>query len=284
MRQQTDSESTVMTPEQIVSAFDHAWARGDVDGLVSLYAPDATIESPLISHLTGRTVARGHGEIRELVHGVLGRGTRWGRHEPPAVQGNTVYIEYRRIPSQSEPQLDYVDVMEITGGMITSLRAYWGWRSLAALGAQPPASSDIACASRTRSLLLGAWTLVSWSELLPSGGVEYPLGPDARGLLTYTEDGHVTAQLVRSAQARFVHEDWRQASRPESASAWLGYFGYFGTFTVDDRQQAVIHHIAGSWFPNLVGTNQVRRFKLDGDRLILHADTPWGSVEIIWRR
>jgi hypothetical protein len=45
-----------------------------------------------------------------------------------------------------------------------------------------------------------------------------------------------------------------------------------------------IDHIAGSWFPDLVGTNQVRRFKLDGDRLILHADTPWGSVEIIWRR
>jgi hypothetical protein len=200
------------------------------------------------------------------------------------VQGNTIFIEYRRISSQGEPQLDYVDVMEIAGGMITSLRAYWGWQSLAALESERTASSDTVGAPRKRSLLLGAWTLVSWSELLPSGGVEYPLGSDARGLLTYTDDGHVTAQLVRSAQARFAHEDWRRASRPESAAAWLSYFGYFGTFTVDDRQQAVIHHIAGSWFPNLVGTHQVRRFKLDGDRLILHADTPWGSVEIIWRR
>lgn len=119
--------------EAISAAFDDAWARGDLEGLLGLYAPDATVESPLIPQLLRKSdgICRGHGEIRTLVQAVLARGVIWGRHEAPLVRGQTVYVEYRRVQPDGE-QLDYVDVFELEGGLIKSLRAYWGWRSLAA--------------------------------------------------------------------------------------------------------------------------------------------------------
>ena len=139
-------------------------------------------------------------------------------------------------------------------------------------------------ASRTQSWLLGSWSLVSWKVRDERGAESYPLGPDAVGQLMYDPAGRVSAQLARARQPKFADEDWQRASRDEKATAWSNYFGYFGTYTIDERAGAVKHHIIGSWFPNLVGGEQERYFRFDGDRLVLDADTPWGHVEIIWRK
>jgi hypothetical protein len=132
--------------------------------------------------------------------------------------------------------------------------------------------------------LIGAWTLVSWFESKPNGEVTYPLGEDAIGQIMYTADGYVAAQLARRTREQFHSEDWREASDMESARAWKEYFGYFGTFSVDLHRGAVVHHVNGAWFPNLLGSDQVRYFQLQGTQLILDADTEWGHVRIVWER
>ena len=132
--------------------------------------------------------------------------------------------------------------------------------------------------------LIGAWRLITWQEILPDGRVQYPLGETARGQLLYSEDGHVAAQLVSADRARLKESDWRQASTEEAARTWKEYFGYFGTFSIDEKEKAVIHHVDGAWFPNIEHTQQVRHFRLEGRRLILDADTEWGKVRIIWER
>jgi Lipocalin-like domain len=139
-------------------------------------------------------------------------------------------------------------------------------------------------APRIRERLLGAWQLVSWSEHPSEGKVTYPLGEGARGQIIYSPEGRVAAQLMSVDMSRFAHEDWRVASSGEKAAAWGKYFGYFGTFSIDDVRGAVIHHIEGSWFPNLVGTDQVRFFRFEEERLVLDADTNWGKVRIEWEK
>jgi hypothetical protein len=134
-----------------------------------------------------------------------------------------------------------------------------------------------------RERLLGAWRLVTW-EVHDEGTTDHPLGPDAAGQLMYTPEGRVSAQLVRSGQPRFASDDWQDAAPEEMEAAWPAYFGYFGRFSIDLEAGAVVHHVEGSWFPNLVGTDQVRRFSLDGDRLNLDADTAWGTVRIVWEK
>lgn len=136
-----------------------------------------------------------------------------------------------------------------------------------------------------RSGLAGAWSLEAWQTIDTNGAVTYPLGEDAVGELTYDdESGTMSAQLVAADQARFASDDWQQASPDEMVAAWPRYFGYFGTFTVDESTRTVTHHIRSGWFPNLAGTEQVRHCHLDEDRLTLEAETAWGSVRIVWRR
>lgn len=135
-----------------------------------------------------------------------------------------------------------------------------------------------------RAALLGAWGPVSCEESRSDGTVTYPLGVDAMGQLLYAAPDRVSAQLVRADQPRFPDEDYRAAEPARMAAAWLDYFGYFGGFSVDAEAGTVTHHIEAGWFPNLAGSRQERRFHVDGDRLVLSADTAWGQVRNVWRR
>lgn len=132
--------------------------------------------------------------------------------------------------------------------------------------------------------LVGSWRLVSCVEHGADGNVSYPMGTDAIGQLNYDSAGRMSAQLVERGQPRFAEEDLRRATDTEKAAAWSRYFGYFGTYTVDEGARTVTHHIEGSSFPNLVGTDQVRTFRLDDGRLILDADAAWGQVRAVWEK
>lgn len=131
---------------------------------------------------------------------------------------------------------------------------------------------------------MGAWRLLSWSEYRSAVEVAYPLGEGAIGQILYSPEGRVSAQLMSADVSRFAHEDWRVASAAEKAATWGKYFGYFGTFSIDEARGAVIHHIEGSWFPNLLGTDQVRFFHFEDERLVLDAETNWGKVRIEWEK
>ena len=48
------------------------------------------------------------------------------------------------------------------------------------------------------------------------------------------------------------------------------FFGYYGTYTVDEGSGTVTHHLEGALDPTWVGTDQVREFEFVGDdRLLL---------------
>lgn len=135
-----------------------------------------------------------------------------------------------------------------------------------------------------RRQLVGAWRLVSWQLIDDDGSIDHPLGSDAIGQLMYTESGHVSAQLVRANQAPFASDDWQRASPAEMVAAWPGYFGYFGTFSVDPERGVVTHHVQAGWFPNLAGTEQVRHYRFEEGLLVLDASTAWGEVRIVWQK
>lgn len=137
---------------------------------------------------------------------------------------------------------------------------------------------------QVRDRLLGAWLLLSNQLIGEDGALGYPLGDDAVGQLVYDSGGRVSAQLMRAGQPRFGSDDLGEAGAEEMCAAWPGYFGYFGTFTVDTGAETITHHVEGSSFPNLVGTDQVRRYRFDDGRLVLDADTPGGHVRITWKK
>jgi hypothetical protein len=122
--------------------------------------------------------------------------------------------------------------------------------------------------SRAAHDLLGAWRLKHWSLEYEDGRpAEFPLGPDARGMLIYTAGGQVSATLMNTGQP----------------SASLAYAGRY-----DVRNGAVYHSIEIATDPTLVGMTTTRHIAREGDVLTLsgpdfHAGTG-RSQKIVWRR
>jgi hypothetical protein len=123
--------------EHIYHAWDDALGKKDVNAATALYAPDATIESPLVSYLLNRDqgIVRGHAEIRPFIETVF-------QHTPPLRQrhrteyftnGRKVMWEYPHETPQGE-QMDFVEVMDVNDrGLIEHHRVYWGWRGVGIL-------------------------------------------------------------------------------------------------------------------------------------------------------
>jgi hypothetical protein len=131
---------------------------------------------------------------------------------------------------------------------------------------------------------IGAWALSSCEYRLRTGEVLKPFGDHPAGRIIYTANGQMSAQLMDPASAIFASADTLQATSEEVDGAWHKYVGYWGTYTVDREASAVTHHVEGAWFPNWTGTDQVRSFLFEGDRLTLSADTAELVATLVWRR
>lgn len=116
---------------------------------------------------------------------------------------------------------------------------------------------------------VGTWRLVSFVRRSAEGREVSTYGPRPRGLLMYDNGGHMSVQIARSERNtsepdRAIHPD------PESvADTFESYFGYFGRYTVDETTATVTHHVQASSAASLDGTDQRRRFRWQGDQLVL---------------
>lgn len=140
-----------------------------------------------------------------------------------------------------------------------------------------------------RRQLLGAWRLVSYLARSTDGNVVEPLGPRPDGLIVYTPQGYMSAQLGRADRPPLKSARLEDAATGELAEAAVGYLAYGGTFEVVDPT-TVAHHVTTSLFPNWIGRPQIRKATFEGSLLTLGIATPtwlWGAertAELTWSR
>lgn len=139
-----------------------------------------------------------------------------------------------------------------------------------------------------RARLIGAWELVNFVVRdIANDAEERPWGERPLGLILYTHDGYVSAQLQRPGCARFVNDDPFGATAVEYAAAGSSCIAYSGRFFVDEAGQSVCHEMAVSLFPNWLGQRQRRKVKIAGDFLQLTVDQLNGEPKIAtltWRK
>ncbi|POX58142.1 hypothetical protein C3492_39360 [Streptomyces sp. Ru62] len=140
-----------------------------------------------------------------------------------------------------------------------------------------------------RRRLLGAWQLLSYTAESSDGEVIHPLGPAPYGLIVYTPEGYMSAQLGRGDRPPLGSARLEDAEAGELARAAAGYVSYGGPFEVVDPT-TVEHHVTTSLFPNWIGRSQVRTVRFAGSFLRLGLATPtrlWGAdrtAELTWHR
>jgi lipocalin-like protein len=124
-------------------------------------------------------------------------------------------------------------------------------------------------AAQAAAMLVGTWRLVSFESRDSAGAVQYPLGQGAIGQLSYDASGNMSAILMKPDRPPFASQDMRRGTDSEVRDAFEGFVAYFGTYTLDDAKRTVTHHVRGASYPNWVGGDQVRYYKMDGPRLVL---------------
>jgi len=127
-RREKDREEVI---ESIYHDWDEALSRSDVEALLKLYAHDAVLESPLVSHLCAkeRGICSGHEELRPFFEMLRERKPPVRQHYRKTyfTDGKTVIWEYPRETPKGE-QMDFAEAMEINDdGLIQHHNVYWGW-------------------------------------------------------------------------------------------------------------------------------------------------------------
>jgi len=122
--------------------------------------------------------------------------------------------------------------------------------------------------------LLGAWRYVGTRI----NGGNWDRGADPKGMIYYGPHGEMAVQIApdvkRTRAGPVITPD-------EALTAVKDYIAYFGTYTVDEAAGTVTHHRHDSLQPG-DGGDLVRRYELDGDRLVLRA--PNSTWEVTWER
>jgi hypothetical protein len=116
--------------EQVYRDWDAALRDKDIEAAVALYADDVRLESPLVRHLTGaqRGIVQGRDNLREFIRLVFARTPASRGHYRSGffTDGHKLIWEYPRETPNGD-QMDFVESMEIEGGLIQRHCVYWGW-------------------------------------------------------------------------------------------------------------------------------------------------------------
>ena len=140
----------------------------------------------------------------------------------------------------------------------------------------------------------GIWELISFeSSDVGSGALAHPLGRHPRGILVYA-GRRVVAQLFDPDRPDFASGDRARGTDEEVRAAFAGSFAYYGTYEVSRSEGRITHRVEGASFPNWVGTDLIRDFRIardaaGRDELILTTQpTAVGGqrlmTTLVWRR
>jgi predicted SnoaL-like aldol condensation-catalyzing enzyme len=127
------SETSQQDAERIYRLWDDALGRKDLEASLSLYADDASIESPLVRHLlnTSEGIVQGKEHLRRFIAKVFQTNPAQRKRFKQGFfsDGRVVTWEYPRVSPEGD-QMDLVEIMEIESGLIKRHRVYWGWYAL----------------------------------------------------------------------------------------------------------------------------------------------------------
>jgi predicted SnoaL-like aldol condensation-catalyzing enzyme len=119
--------------ERIYQLWDEALGKKDLEASLSLYADDASIESPLVQHLmkTKEGIVRGKDGLRKFIALVFATNPPQRKRFRTGffTDGRVITWEYPREAPDGD-QMELVEVMEIDSGLIRRHRVYWGWYAL----------------------------------------------------------------------------------------------------------------------------------------------------------
>ena len=145
-----------------------------------------------------------------------------------------------------------------------------------------PLAADVATAD-PESQFAGAWTLVKIERSDADGELLAPPIEDRIGHIIYDPVGYMGVTIMEPGRQPYA--DNRQAPE-EALASYSTYLSYFGTFTVNEAEGFLPHHLEGSLNTRRTGSDQKRFYTFSGNRLTLQppADENGNKTQLIWEK
>jgi hypothetical protein len=144
-------------------------------------------------------------------------------------------------------------------------------QALAAFGQSTDSPREGDEASTPQTQVIGSWRLISVETIRPNGEIitEW-MGKNPTGLIVYLPNGLMSVQIMRDPRpARFESGSRLKASPEELKAAYLGYYAYWGKYTISPSDSMITHDVESSLWPEEVGTIYKRFYSIEGSRLVL---------------
>jgi hypothetical protein len=123
----------------------------------------------------------------------------------------------------------------------------------------------------TPNRLVGAWRLVWLEEPGVDGKIQKP---DCTGLLVYTDDGHMSVQVM--------YRNYQNGGGVASAHyAQGGYEASYGTYVIDSAHTFTFH-VEGALVRTLVGQDLKRMYEFSGNQMIVKSSNPDEHWRVAW--
>jgi hypothetical protein len=136
--------------------------------------------------------------------------------------------------------------------------------------------------------------LVSIEAVRPDGGRSPLFGADPKGIAFFDRNDHYIISVMSSDRPAFAVNDRMRGTAEENKATSQGTITYFGTYSVDETDRAMLIHIDASSFPNWNEADQKRLVTLTEDVLAIGdhrlkltvppLPTGGGAIEVLWRR
>ena len=148
--------------------------------------------------------------------------------------------------------------------------------------------SAIAQQKTIKEQLIGTWIFVRTEATQADGKKVLPFGPNPKGILIFTADGHFAHLQVADDIPKFASNSRVTGTAEENKAVVQGSIALSGTYTVDEGVRAFARTIESTTFPNWTGiTQKLKIDSLTGDELVysnLTGSIAGATTVNIWKR
>lgn len=136
--------------------------------------------------------------------------------------------------------------------------------------------------------IVGTWIQVSVASQQADGTRGAPFGPNPRGVVMFSSDGHFSLFQSRAELPRLAANDRTRATPEEAMAVVRESIAHYGTYAVDEPSRSISLSLVGSSYANLLGGPAQRRIITVLTATELHFTnprTPSGmTLETVWQR
>lgn len=124
-------------------------------------------------------------------------------------------------------------------------------------------------AAENPSSIVGTWRVTSFTYLtLDTNEISHPFGENLIGYFQFSPGGHLVLFISAGNPPKPASYPPTDAERAAILKGMIG--AYAGTYSVEGNK--VTYHLVASWRPEWIGTDLVRYFEINGNKLTIKSE------------